>query len=328
MIFAMNYTIKVGKYRVALLDSVNIKKSVENLADTATIVIPGTHKNQALQIEDKIKVGDAVEIWLGYDDSLKMEFKGYLNSISTDDATIQLECEDALYLFKKSLKDRELKNISLKNLLKTIVGEVNKINKDNKTPTNYTVKCDYDFTWEKFTLFKATAFDVLKKVQDETKANIYFENETLHIHPPYSEIKNAKAVAFDFVRNIEKSDLKYVRAKDKNIEVEVTATLPNGKKVTKKIGKPGGISITKISGSSNENDMKRLGKSEYDIWVYDGYEGSITCWLIPYVEPTCKISLHDGSYEYKDGNYYVIATETSFSSFGGIRKITLGRKIG
>jgi hypothetical protein len=328
MIYAMEYKITVGKYRVALLDSVAIVKSVENLADTAVIVIPGTNVNRALQIEDKISAGDAVEIWLGYDDNLKMEFKGYLNTISTDNSLIKLECEDALYLFRKSIKNNEYKGISLKRLLTQIVGEVNGINRENKTPTNYTVKCDYDFTWEKFTLYRATAFDALKKIQDETKANIYFKDEVLHIHPPYSEIANEKAVAFDFAVNIEKADLKYVKAADKNIEVEITYTKPNGKKETQRYGNPGGTSIKRTSGSGQPGDMKRQAESEYNIWVYDGYEGSVTGWLIPYVEPAYKISLHDGEYEYKNGNYYVIATEIKFSRSGGERKITLGRKIG
>ncbi|MDR0266384.1 MAG: hypothetical protein LBJ04_24440, partial [Sphingobacterium sp.] len=83
----MNYNIKIGDYTLKTLDSVTVVKSVENLADTATIVIPGTHINQSLQIEDKIKEGDFVVIKFGYGDPpFATEFTGYLNSISTDDA--------------------------------------------------------------------------------------------------------------------------------------------------------------------------------------------------------------------------------------------------
>jgi hypothetical protein len=126
--YAMNYNIKIGGCSLQMLDSVTIIKSVENLADTAVIVIPGAHINKTLQVEEKVKEGDWVEIYLGYDENYLLEFKGYLNNISTDDSTLKLECEDALYLFKKPLKDRELKNISLKNLLETVVGEANSKN--------------------------------------------------------------------------------------------------------------------------------------------------------------------------------------------------------
>ncbi|MDR1370941.1 MAG: hypothetical protein LBJ72_12590 [Dysgonamonadaceae bacterium] len=324
----MNYKIKIGEYMLQMLDSITIAKSVENLADMATIVIPGTYINQALQVENKIKEGDAVEVYFGYGESFLLEFKGYLNSISTDDSAIKLECEDALYLFKKSLKDRELKNISLEGLLDIVIGEVNAQNKENETPTNYTVSCDYEFKWEKFVFFKATAFDVLKKVQDETKANIYFKDEILHIHPQYSEIFNDELVIYDFARNIEKSDLKYVLLKNKKIEIEVNATLVDGKKKKFSYGVTGGTKKTIELGTTDDASMKNRAIQEYNLFAYDGYEGSFTGWLIPVVEPAYKIRLQDSDYPNKNGNYYVVAVETKFSSSGGVRTVTIGKKIG
>jgi hypothetical protein len=323
----MDYEIRIGAYRLMTLDSVTIEKSVENLSDKATIVIPGTYINQSLKVEDKIKEGDAVTIRLGYNNNLETEFQGYLNSIATDDATIRLECEDALYLFKKSLENKEYKSITLSALLTAIASEVNNQNAANGTPTKYSVNCNYSFTWKKFTVFKATSLDVLKKIQEETKANIYFKDDVLHIHPTYSEIANVTPVVFDFAKNIEKSDLKYVRLKDKKIEVEVTASLPNGNTNKMKYGQPGGIKIDKVIGSTDALDMKRAAENEYKIWAYDGYEGSFTGWLIPYIEPSYQVSLIDSEHTYKNGVYYVIATEVSFSSSGGQRKIKLGRRI-
>jgi hypothetical protein len=324
----MEYEIMVGEYKLKAIDSVNITKSVENLADTAIIVIPGTYVNKAIQIEDKIHEGDPVEIYLGYGDSLLLEFKGYINSISTDDSAIKLECIDALYLFKKSLSDKEYKNISLKDLLLIVVSEVNNQNADSGTPTNYVVNCDYDFKWEKFVFFKATAFDVLKKVQDETKANIYFKDEVLHIHAPYSEIFNDELVVYDFAENIEKSDLKYILSKNKKIEVEVSATLPDGKIKKITYGTPGGEKHPVNLSSADDASMKARAKQEYNLFAYDGYEGSLTGWLIPFILPAYKIRLQDSDYPYKNGNYYVVAVETKFSVSGGSRTVTIGKKIG
>ena len=50
-------------------------------------------------------------------------------------------------------------------------------------------------------------------------------------------------------------------------------------------------------------------------------------WLIPYVEPSYKLTIKDDDYPYKTGNYYVIATEVEFGSKGGSRKVTIGRRI-
>jgi len=324
----MNYNITIGDYTLKTLDSVTVVKSVENLADMATIVIPGTHINQSLQIEDKIKEGDFVMIQFGYDNNLATEFTGYLNSIATDNSTIRLECEDALYLFKKPLEDTELKNITLKALLNKVIAEVNRQNKENKTHTNYTLSCDYDFLWEKFVFFQATAFDVLKKVQDETKANIYFKEDVLHIHPQYSELFNSKPVIYDFSRNIEKSDLKYVLFKNKKIEVVVNATGADGKTSKVTYGKTGGEKIEVNLGTTDNASMKKRAKEEYNIFAYDGYEGGFTSWLIPFCESGYQIELQDSEFSYKNGIYYVVSVEVKFSSSGGERVIKIGKKIG
>jgi hypothetical protein len=318
----MQYKIIIGQYRVKVLDSVTISKSVENLSDTAEIVLPGTYVNRALEIEDKVHEGDEVEVWLGYNAALLMEFKGYVNAVSTDDATIRIACIDGLYRFKKPLKDKEYKSLSLKNLLQIVTDEVNK-----QSGSSYTVSCDYSFDWKKFVFFKATALDVLKKVQDETKANIYFRDNVLHIHPPYGEIVNGEAVVYDFSRNVEKSNLKYVLLKNKKIEIEVRATLPDGKTKKMSYGTTGGEKHVVDLAAVGESSMKARAEQEYNLFAYDGYEGNFTGWLVPYVEPAYKISLTDREYPEKNGVYYVVAVETKFGSGGGERVIRIGKKL-
>ena len=68
--YSMSWDIRIGGYRLRTIEMVTIKRSVELLSDTATIVIPATVFNRAIEVEGKLKVGDAVEIRLGYDDSL------------------------------------------------------------------------------------------------------------------------------------------------------------------------------------------------------------------------------------------------------------------
>ena len=97
--YSMSWDIRIGGYRLRTIEMVTIKRSVELLSDTATIVIPATVFNRAIEVEGKLKVGDAVEIRLGYDDSLQTEFTGYLKSIKTDGGSLTLECEDGIYLF-------------------------------------------------------------------------------------------------------------------------------------------------------------------------------------------------------------------------------------
>ena len=64
----INWNIKIGKYKLLMLDSATITRSVEQLSDTAEIVLPGAVFNKAIEIEQKIKRDDAVLIQLGYDE--------------------------------------------------------------------------------------------------------------------------------------------------------------------------------------------------------------------------------------------------------------------
>lgn len=314
----MCFDIRVGRYRLRMVDAVKVKHSVEQLSDTAEIVLPAMVEGSALMVEEKLNVGDAVSIMLGYDDSLQTEFKGYLKAIRTDGGNLTLECEDALYLWDKKVNDEELNGVSLHALLTKVAAQIDPA---------YTVECDFDFSYDKFTIYYCTGRDVLKKVQEETKANIYFSGNTLYVKPQYAEA-SARRVVFDFSRNIESADLKYRRASDKDVEVEVVLSLPNGKSIEHKAGKQGGKSIKKIVSGVPESELKKLADNEYNAWCYDGYEGSFTGWLVPYVEPGDSVKLHDADYEYKDGTYYVTGTEVSFSKDGGKRTVSLGRRIG
>ena len=315
--YSLDWDIKVGNYRLKLIDSVKVTRSVEQLSDTAQVVLPGTVFNRAIEVEDYLKVGDPVEIRLGYDGELETEFKGYLKSIKTDDGSITLECEDELYQWDKAVNDKEYKKVKLSALLEDVASQIG---------SGYTVQCDFDFTYDKFNTYRAKGLDVLKKVQEETKANIWFDGQTLHVQPQYAQA-SGQTVMFDFAKNIESSDLKYRKKADRDIEVEVTLNLPDGRNITQKIGTPGGKSVKEVVSGYSEDSVKTVASNIYDKLCFDGYEGSFTGWLVPYVKPTDSVSLHDADYETKNGTYYVIGTELSFSKDGGKRTVKLGRKL-
>ena len=314
----MSWNIRIGGFRLKMVEKVSIKRSVELLSDTATITLPGTVFNKAINIEDKIKVGDDVEIKLGYNDNLKEEFKGYLKAIKTDGGSLTLELEDDIYLFRKSVKDEEMKNASVKSILENICSQVG----------GFSVSCDYDFSYDKFVINNATGYDVLKKIQDEASPNIYLKDKVLHVHPQYAEIFGE--ARYDFSRNIERdgTDLKYKSEDERKLLVVVEGTDETGATVSVEKGTTGGDKMTlKLPGVSSKSSLEQKAQSVLDQKVYTGYEGSFQSWLIPYVDAGYKVSITDPDYEIKDGTYYVISVETTFSKDGGVRKITLGKKI-
>lgn len=316
--YKMCHKIAVGSYKLLLLESVRVTRSVEALADTAEVVLPGMVLNQTIEIEDKVKVGDAVKIELGYNGKLRTEFEGYVQRIGTDGGSIKLECEDGLWLFRKGVADKVYKNADVKTILKDIAGQCG----------NFTVECDYAFNYETFTVHNATGYDVLKKIQEEVHPNIYLKGDVLHVHPQYAEVFGE--AKYDFSRNIERggTGLEYRKKEDRRVMVVVEGEKRDGTKVKVEAGVTGGDRVTmKVPGATDEASLKKVAEQVLEEKCYTGYSGSFDGWLWPYCDTGYQVSLHDPDYEYKDGTYYVTAVEVSYSRSGGKRTITLGKRL-
>lgn len=300
-----------------MLSSVDIEKSVENLVDTAVISLPESVLNSPLRIESKIKRGTAVSIKLGYDDRLRTEFVGYVTEIVNQGGSLNIKCEDALFLFRKKVENKIFKPASMAVISNYLISQID---------PSFTLVCDFNFTYEKFTIYQADGYDVLKKLQEETKANIYLNTELkqLHIHPPFKE-KNGR-VKYRMDVNVESSSLEFKRAEDRKIQVTVECSGLDGKLKSYTSGTPGGETFTRKIGSTA--DLKLLADTELILRMADKYEGSIDTWLIPYCEPTYTADFKDEDYPEKAGLYYVTSTKVSFSESGGKRTIGFGIKLG
>ena len=319
MYYRMTYRIRIGNCLVRTIESVRISRSVETLADTASVTIPSMRFNKMLDITGRIRTGDAVEIQLGYNGDLHTEFQGWLKAIRDDNGKYVLECEDNLYLWRTPVPDAEKTQITLRDLLSHLCTQVNAAR-----GTAYTIDCDYRYTYDKFVLFHASAVDVLRKIQEETNANIWFDGTTLHIHPVYS--RRGAHVIYDYAVNIRTADLRYVRAEDRNIRVRVEKNNPDGTTETLEYGKQGGQTVVRrIQGSAA--DLQTAAENEYNLLCYDGYEGNLTGWLIPRCLPGDSAGIRDETQPERKGDYYVIATDLTFDCQGAARKVTVGRRL-
>ena len=304
-------------FKLLMLLECEIEKNVENLADVAVITLPEAVLNQALKVKDKIGRGSEVTIKAGYNGDLKTEFIGFVRDITTD-GSLKIQCEDALFLFRKGIKDKMLKPTSVKKIADYVCSEIGE---------GYKVVVEGDLAYEKFVIHQATGYDVLMKLQEETKYNIYFntEKKELHIHPPFTE--KGGYVIYCMQKNIEKSSLEYKKAIDRKFELTIEKTKKDGTVVTEKIGQSGGETKTLKVGSLDAKSVKMRAEAEFKEFASDRYEGSFDTWLIPYCEPTYSAKIVDFDYPEQSAIYYVKATKVNISSSGGVRTITPGIKL-
>lgn len=319
--YAMNFHIEFetdGKrFLLQLLTGVKIVSSVENLADTATIVIPEYTRNTVLSLQDKIKRGSKVLIELGYNDECNVEFTGFVTEITNRDKSLVIECEDALFLFRNSIKNSVISPASIEKITKQLVDEI-----DN----TFTVNCTFDFTYEKFTIHEASGFDVLKKITEETKANIYFDSEAkvLHIHPPFKEIGKTHKYRLD--KNVLSSSLEY-KNNERKLEIVIEATDRTGKVYTEKAGVEGGERITRKVSSASVGSLKKIVENEMLLRSGERLEGSFQTWLKPFIQSGDTVDFLDTDYPKQAGKYYCTTVTTEFNSGGATRTINLGLKL-
>ena len=313
----MQFDITVGDWRLGMVEKVDIVRSVEQLADTCIITLPGAEYNKALDVEQKLHRGDRVVVNLGYAEiGMVQEFDGWLQRIGTDNGAITLECEDDLFLFRKALEDRQLENVTLSELLALIVEGVG---------GDFDIDCSYSWTYQKFVISTATGFDVLQKIQEESGADIYIQRKTLHVHGPGEKVGNT--IIYDFEQNVQDCDLTYRRTEDRRVRIVVKALLPDGKVKEREYGTTGGDRVVVRSAASDDASMDLRGESEHKRLTFDGYDGNIVTWLVPYIKPGDSAEIHDREYQYKDGSYYVKGVKTEFSAEGGVRTVELGYRL-
>jgi hypothetical protein len=314
----MVYDITINGRKLAVLDSVELKESVELLADIATIRLPAAVYNKPLKADELIRRGDKVKIEIGYREvkGASDTFDGFVRTVTTDGGSIEVVCEDGLFLFRKPVANKQYTSIEVKDLLTAVISQLN---------IPLTLDCSYSWKYGKFTFHDATGYDVLKKIQDECGADIYIKDGTLHVHAPAEKV--GETYAFDFAKNIEKSDLTYQRAEDNKLKIVVKATATDGTIKTVEVGSDEGDKREIMCASSDNASMKARGEAELKRLSYDGYSGSITGWLFPAVHSGDAVQLHDDDYAYKDGKYYVNGVTTTFSRGGGVRKIELGIRL-
>ena len=184
-----------------------------------------------------------------------------MESISTDGGSLVLNCEDGIFLYRVEIPNKEFVNGKVKDILTYVNKEIGH---------NFSLQCDYDFSYDKFVIKDANGYDVLKKIQEEAMPNIYLKDDVLHIHPQYAEIFGE--AKYDFSKNIDAdgTDLKYRKKADRKIRVTIEYTGQDGKTKKYEFGDMGGESITKKTSTSNQKSIELLAKQEYESKSYDG----------------------------------------------------------
>jgi hypothetical protein len=143
---------------------------------------------------------------------------------------------------------------------------------------------------------------------------------------------------------IKDGNLKLRQAKNQDVEVHYIGEKKDGTKVKVKVGKHartkdhvtttsgvagemGEKKVIKTHVVTDESSLKQMADRKLQQLSYDGYEGKITAFGIPYCEPGYRGIIDDKKYPERSGNYIVESTEVIFSTSGFRRIIGIGAKL-
>lgn len=286
-----------------------IESSWKSLTDTAEIVLPRKVQDfDEFKISDWFKEGDPVEIWLGYDGKLYLEFIGYIKKIAIG-IPLVISCEDEMYNLKRTSVSVSMKSATLKQLLRQIA------------PT-YEVVCD-DVQLGAVRFSKMAASEIMEELQ---KQGIYcwFEGKEIHafgtskskVDPVDILIEQTASESLK-QREIEKTlvIMSLIRKKGKKLRVEA-GDKHAGKRITREIS---GINMS-------EAEMKREAQRLYEMSQRPGLDGDITLFGVPRVQHGMKVNLKSILYPDKNGTYYIDAVTKTFAKEGYRQVCKLGLK--
>lgn len=316
--FTLCSEITIGGKRFGGVHDVRIKRSIYELAATATVKVPVTavlkqsgKPATEVEVAKEIKAGDPVEIRLGYDGILNTEFKGYVKKLNLK-TPLEIECEDAFYLCRK-------KSVTLSG--KTTLADV--IGKCGLT-AGYTAK----LSMESFQVPGKPVSWVLAKLKKDYGLAVFFDLDgRVYASEPFKTVDETVKyrLRYNVIRD---DDLKYQLAEDVKLKIKAVCIYRDGTKVEAKIGAEDGTEKTMyFYDVKDEKELAFLAQAELKRHSYDGYSGKIQTLLVPFAAPCMLAELEDDVYRYRNGRYYIEGVETTFGTGGSRRTIEIGLKV-
>ena len=296
------------------VNHVKVESSWQMLEDKATVKL-GDLKGQLGSI---IKAGFEIKIELGYQGVYEgVEFEGYIKRVKPT-VPMELECEDSLYLLRKKNISKAWKQTNLKELVRFIVAGTG-IEVSGKLP---------EVNFEKFRLDNVNGADALNKLKEEYGLVAYFRGKQLFVGLAYSE--NPGAVKYNFHQNIpfDGMDLTYRTEEEIKIKVVAKSILKDNTQIEVEAGDKDGEQRTIIRYNiKDKKQLKQLAEDELKKFKFEGYEGKLTTFLVPYATHLMTATIEDPEFPERSGKYILDKVTTTYGTEGARRIIEPGLKI-
>jgi hypothetical protein len=320
----MTSDIYIGSFKPVKPNAIKWSRSVENYCDTATIKLPTVSMlKREGDVYDRVQTGlqfsegMPVEVRAGYGVN-HLRFKGFIRRINYS-TPLEVECEGYSYQLRKKLDfSKSYKNTTVRKILEDLV-EGTDIKLSDAIP---------EIPLDKATFQNCTGIQVIEWFQSKCLLTVYFNLDTLYVGALQLEPKTSVKLRLGW-NTVKDSSLKFNDRKEfAEVRMEVGGRKKDGTKGKSYEGKSDGQVKRLKTAIGDPATQKRLAEQARRDFVNMGYEGSITAFLLPVVEPGMAVIIDDTKYPDRKGRYFVSGVEGEFSSSGGRQKIKIGYTLG
>lgn len=323
--FALCSDIEIGKYKKIKPFEVKVNTSIFEYVNRAVIKVPLTARikqagkvvTASTETAKEIQEGDKVVIRLGYNGSLKTEFEGFVARLNYK-SPLEIECEGYSYQLRKKQMSGIMKSTTLLDILKKLIEGTDVI-LDRDIP---------HFPIEKVVLQGKRGTDVLESLKQMSKGLVRFTFSGNVLWGGLVYLQNRGDVKYRLGYNVIK-DGNLIRREAKNDEVTVTwkGKMKDGTKVTATAGSKGEVQVKSSHAITDARALKQLAAADVAKQSYDGYEGKIKAFGVPFCNAGFRCFLQDEKYPERGGTYIVQTTETVYCMSGFRRTVGIGAKL-
>lgn len=293
---------------------VEINLDTEQLTDTCKITLPKRIKWDGVA-DTPVRRGDAVKVWLGYDDDLQLAFTGYIRDVGFKTPVV-LTCEDEMFKLKQQTTVKKAyKSVSIETLLKD-QGLSYKLNvMGEQSLGQYRVTAD-------------TVASLLGHLHENGIRSFFrYENgePVLYCGVLFERGGNPTQVFATGVNIISDQNLEQQQSENIRLRVKAISLLPNNKKIKVEVGDADGEHRTLHTYNKTESELKAWAEQEIKRLKRNGLKGSFTTFGAKLVDKLTAIGIKiDGV---KKGVYQVQKNVIKYGTGGFRQEITLGFKI-
>lgn len=303
-------------------NSVKWKCSVSDFTDTCTITLPlsiytktngVTTDSSEKAPEIVFKEGMRVEVSLGYDGKNTPRFRGFISRVNYT-TPLTIDCEGFSYPLRKVRFNRSYKTTTAKQILQDLTAG-----------TGIVLSKDIPSIPLKNVWFKdCPGVKVLEWFQKECLCAVFFDFDTLYIGASKFGIRKKSEQLRLGWNTVEDKELKKSTS-DNAVQINIVEKDAAGiiKKTKSEQRKYMSTKEVKCRAGLPADYLKKVAQEMQTTENYKGYQGGVTCFLVPSFEKSMVAEISDKRFPDRNGKYFVEAIEGSYSSSGGRQKLTL-----